>query len=68
MDRHTFVVAFDREGGTVHKLIKVEKKSEVLDQAKRAFAVTGEFHVEYFFEACDVYVEVDSLDWRRTFP
>ena len=62
MERHTFVVAFEREGGTVHRIIKVQNKSDVLAQAKRAFAVEGECRVEYFFDACAVYVEVDDLD------
>ena len=62
MERHTFVVGIDRDGSTVNKLVKVEDKSEVLEKAKRAFAVTGEFRVEYYFEPCNEYIEVDSLD------
>lgn len=62
MERHTFVVRIDRDGSTVNKMVKVEDKSEVLEKAKRAFAVTGEFRVEYYFEPCNEYIEVDSLD------
>ena len=61
--RHTYVVACEREGcGTINKLVTVEQKSHVLVQAKRAFAVTGDFRVEYFYEPASVFVEVDSLD------
>lgn len=46
----TYVVSWDQGGtGTVNKLVTVTSKCVVLEKAKQALHLQGDFHVEYFY-------------------
>ena len=62
---YTYVVTYDRgtaAGGAVNKLLREVKKSEVLEKAKKAFCLVGEYGVEYYMESYGMFIRVDALN------
>ena len=57
-----YLISFEDVGvGTVtNKLVKVESKTDILNEAKKAFKLTASCKVEWFDKDFEVYVTVDD--------
>ena len=57
-----YLISFEdvRVGTVTNKLVKVQSKTDILNEAKKAFELTASCKVEWFDKDFEVYVTVDD--------
>ena len=59
----TFVVQWTENDAVVHRLVKVQSKTELLEASLKAFSITeGTYALEMHYPEFDVFVRVDDYE------
>ena len=57
---HKYVVSYKTGLRDINRLLQVANKKDVLEKAKLAFSVTGDFALEVYNEEFGLYIRIDA--------